>query len=698
MAASDFIGAAPAPWRRWAPGWLLARRGTLFPFAAVAFGLGVGVYFALPFEPVPDLRWALAGAALLALAVAGPEDWRPLFIAALLFGAGVVLGALRTASVAAPVLAGRYYGPVEGRIVLIDRAQSGALRLTLDRVTLADRSPARTPARVRITLHADPQTGRPLEIGLPVMTTASLGPPSGPVEPGGFDFRRIAWFERLGAVGYTRAPVLARAPPEGGWTLWQTRLRMQMSHSLRDRLPGESGGFVAAVLTGDRSGVTPETTEALRRSNLAHLLAISGLHMGLLAGAVFVALRAALATSPRLALSWPIRKIAALGALAAAAFYLILSGGNVATQRAFVMAAVMLGAVLVERRALSLRSVALAALIVLIWRPESVLTAGFQMSFAATLALVAVFGALRGRWRYRPGRLARWGRGLRDLVICSLVAGLATAPYAAAQFHRVADYGLIANLLAVPLMGSVIMPAAVAAAVLWPIGFEGAALWVMDMGARWILAVARWVGGLDSAVRPVTAPPSWVIPLFSLGMLWLILWAGRARWVGAGIAACALAGWGWTERPALLISETGALVGIMGPQGRVLSRARGEGFAASAWLSADGDDATQAVAAARAGMADQDAGRRLAPGGVAMIHLPGPQGASALPAACAQGLVVITDQRIVDPPPGCLVLDARALAQSGARAAWVRGEGLRWLSARDVSGARPWAKPPVNRP
>ncbi|MWD30278.1 DUF4131 domain-containing protein, partial [Aquicoccus sp. SCR17] len=278
--------------------------------------------------------------------------------AAALVALGLALAGARTHQVAGPVLEGRYYGPIQGRIVAIDRSASDALRLTLDRVVLRDRGPERTPRRLRVSLHggaavrADLPGGRP-EPGAVAILTGHLSPPGGPVEPGGFDFRRHAWFLKLGAVGYTRTPVLRWQGPGRGWRPMLHRLRLDLSARIQQALPGRRGAFAAAVLTGDRSGMDRPTLEALRRSNLAHLLAISGLHMGLLAGFVFAALRLAQAAVPRWCDRAPVKKIAALGALLAAAGYLALSGGNVATQRAFVMAAVALGAVLADRRALS---------------------------------------------------------------------------------------------------------------------------------------------------------------------------------------------------------------------------------------------------------------------------------------------------------------------------------------------------------
>jgi len=686
-------GGLPAALAGSLAGALARARGSLFPFAPVALGLGVGLCFALPREPAP-MELAALGVAGLAAAVAalrGPEGLRPLALAALLVAAGLLLTVWRIHATAAPVLGWHRYGPVEGRIVAVDRSASDAVRLTLDRVVLPGLNPDRVPERVRISVHG------PLDLdpvaGTRVMLTGHLGPPGGPVEPGGFDFRRLAWFERLGGLGYTRSPVLAMEDPAPGPALALTRLRQDLSQGIRARLPGETGGFVAAILTGDRSGVGQDTTEDLRRSNLAHLLAISGLHMGLLTGVVYGSLRAALAMVPALALRWPIRKIAALGALVAAAAYLALSGGNVSTQRAFVMAAVMLVAVLAERRALSLRSVALAALILLAWRPESLLSVGFHMSFAATIALVAVFRWLRDRRLARPRPRPRgWQRMLAPVAgaaLCSLVAGLATAPYAAAQFHRMAEYGLIANLVSVPLMGALVMPAAVLAAVLWPLGLEMIGLRLMELGTRWILFVADRIGNLDGAVSMVASPPGWVIPVLSLGALWLVLWPGRARMAGVAVAALALVFWTQATRPALLVEEGGALVGLMTPEGRALSKARGAGFVARNWLEADGDAASQAQAAARAGFAPVEGGVRFTFGGETWLHLTGQRGEAALPGACRDGVVIVTDRRVRGGAPGdCRLLDPRALSRTGALAFDAAGGRV---TAREVSGHRRWS-------
>ncbi|MCC6303793.1 MAG: ComEC/Rec2 family competence protein, partial [Rhodobacteraceae bacterium] len=552
---------------------LAAARGRLAPFVPVGLGAGIGLYFLLPAEPGTAARAAalalLAGAALLALR--GPEGARPLAAALALVLAGLLLAQFRTQVVAAPVLAFRFHGAVEGRVVAIDRSLSDVMRLTLDRVVLEDLAPAATPARVRIALHGEAGAHIDPVPGMVVILTAHLAPPAGPAEPGGFDFRRHAWFERLGAVGYTRTPVLMlEAAPAGAGALLATRLRARITAAVQERVAGEAGAFAAAVVTGDRAGIGRETLDDLRDSGLAHLYSISGLHMGLLTAFVFALIRRGLALVPPLALRLPAKKIAAVVALAAAAFYLVLSGGDVATERSFIMVAVMLAAVLADRRAISLHSVAIAATLILLRQPEALLGAGFQMSFAATIALVATFGALAGR---RPGRRLPWPvHAAAGVVLSSLVAGAATAPITAAAFGRISGYGLLANVLGVPVMGILVMPGAVVAGLLAPLGLEGAGLAAMAAGSRWILGVAQWVAGLEGAVAAVPAPPRAVLPLAALGALWLLLWPGRARRAGLLAGVVALGLWVAVPRPALLVADTGTLVGVLGPGGRVLSK------------------------------------------------------------------------------------------------------------------------------
>lgn len=666
----------------------LRQRGHLMGWVPVCLGTGIGLYFLVPVEPGPLAYAGLVAIAVLALVIArriGPAA-SPLMVALALVAGGALLAGARSHYVAEPVLGYRYYGAIEGRVVSIDRSVSDAPRLTLDRVVLERMSPARTPARVRVSVHADGPLALP-EPGTVVILTGHLGPPSGPVEPGGFDFQRNAWFERLGAVGYTRTPVLVLAPAqEGAAGLWVDRQRAAISAGVQALLPGETGAFAAALMTGDRSGMGQATLAALRASNLAHLLAISGLHMGLLTAFVFGVLRYGLALIPPFALRLPVKKFAAFAALLVAAAYLALSGGNVATERAFVQVAVMLVAVMLDRRALTLRSVAIAALIVLLMRPEALMGPGFQMSFAATTALVAVFGWITGVAR---DRVPRWLRPTLGVVLSSLVAGLATAPFAAAHFNQISHYGLIANLLSVPLMGVLVMPAAVIAACLAPFGLAWVGLWIMEIGLRWILWVAHGVAGLDGAVGHVVTPGNWVLPLLALGALWLVLWQGRARLVGVVPVALALVLWSGAGRPALLVADSGALIGVMGPQGRALNKPRGDGFVAGSWLENDGAPVGQETAAQRDGLLRGDRRTEAVVGGLRIVQIAGDRALAAIKGCDGADILIVTVADPVTRP--CEVYDIDRLRQTGALAGWTGGDGLRIVSAREVTGDRIWS-------
>lgn len=670
----------------------LAQLGHMYGWVPVFLALGIGAYFSLRIEPQNVHWWGLFAAALC-VSFAGlfiNANFRPVLIALLLVAVGFGIAKARTEALRGPVLEFRYYGPIQGRVVNIDRSASEAVRLTLDRVVLSNVAPLKTPSRVRVSLHGT-QPLTDIAPGDTLVMTGHLSPPSGPAEPGGFDFQRHAWFLQLGGVGYTRTPALRLLPPEGDPALALFKLRVGLAAQLEEQMPPDTAGIAAAITTGDRSSIPTETLENLRAANLAHLLAISGLHMGLLTGFIFGLLRLVLALMPNLSLRWPNKKIAAVGALCVGAGYLALSGGNVATQRAFVMVAVMFIAILFDRRALTLRAVAIAAVIVLLLRPEALMSPGFQMSFAATTALVFAFGQIRD-WELGPK--TRWVRGAMQVVVSSGVAGLATAPFAAAHFNQIAHFGLIANVLSVPVMGTVVMPSAVLAACLAPLGLEWVGLWLMDIGLRWILMIAEWTASQPGAVGHVIAPTDWVLPILALGGLHLVLWQGRLRLAGVAVVATAFWLWSGTERPTVLVADTGGFIGLMTQEGRDLSRATGHGFVSEIWLENDGAPVEQDTASRRDGI---DVSGRLFRAEVGRWRILQVSGKTALAdlVGCGGADVLISNQRIEGDRP-CLTFDTADLRYLGALAISVQQDHLVVTSSRHVTGHRPWNVPRVS--
>lgn len=677
----------------------MAARGQLFVWVPVFMGAGVGLWFALPYEP--GLTHYTAAFALVLGGVLGiwhgADLGRPLFVALICAALGFVAAGLRGAVVSAPMLDFRYYGPVQGRVVQIDRSQSDALRITLDQVVLGDVAPARTPHYVRISLQGAPDAP---DMGQVVMLTAHLSAPEGATEPGAFDFRRMAYFMQLGAVGYTRSPVLVWQPPAAGQQ-WIDRLRRDISAAMNAAMPSQAGAFATGAMTGDRSAITQDTVAALRDSNLAHLLAISGMNLAFLAGFVFMLIRYGVALVPPVALRVNAKKIAAVVALGVALFYWLLSGANVSTTRAMLMISVMLGAVLLDRRGISMRAVAISAIVLLAVQPESLLDPGFQLSFAATAALVGGYGALDRA--IVQGRAPRWLMPVYALVLTSLVAGLATAPYAAAHFNRFTDYGLLANL-ATAWMMSVLMAGGVIAALLAPFGAEAPALWMMERAGEWILSVAHWVAGLEGAVTAIPAPSAAVLPLITLGGLWILVWQGQRRLLGLPVLALALGLWVMAQRPDLLISADGRVAGLMQPEGRALSHAKGAGFAVKTWLENDGDLAAQNMGAARVGFWGPKEARAFAIGPYNGVILSGKGVAAAYLAACAAYDIVILpaafDPAQLAPDKGtCLRLDRAIFDQSGVLAGQLVDGALilhpTRAAKRQWSGPRPSPAPLV---
>lgn len=652
----------------------LARAG-LFLWVPVWLSVGIALWFASPWEP-GALFYALAAmgapaAALFGWRSSARDLMRLAALAVALILAGALISGLRAHSVAAPVLAFRYYGPIEGRVIGVDRSGSDRLRVVLDQVTLERTTPERTPARVRLSL----MTGEPPEIGARVRVTGNLGPPPGPAAPAGFDFRRYAWFQGLGAIGYVRNEIEVIVPAVD--SRWQAgdRLRIRASQGMQDQIGGQAGAVAAALMTGDRSGISAATNEAMRASNLYHIVSISGLHMGMLSGFVYAGARLFLLGLGMVwlrAMNWPVHKYAAGVALLAAAIYLWISGGGVATERAFLMVSVMLCAILADRRAISLRSVALAAVVLLIVAPEGLLSAGFQMSFTATIALILSFGP----WQAISPRIPPLIRPVAMLIFSSAVAGFATAPIAAAHFGRYAEYGLLANLLAVPVMGTLVMPAGVLAGIAALIGLEPPFLWVMGLGTRWMLFVADFVTSLDGASRAVPAPPGVVLPLLGLGAVLAVLWGagrkGRARWLrstpGMALITLGFFLWAVAPRPFALIAPQGDAVGVMTSQGRALSKPSGGKFSATSWLEEDGDLAGMAAAAARplwsgprqARVADVGQGWRI-------VHLTGKSAPDHAVETCQPKVILVSNQRLPQARRGgCLLLDQWVLRWRGA--------------------------------
>lgn len=560
-----------------------------------AMGLGIAAYFALPVEPYPGWTLVLLGlAALLAWRCRSWGTPAMVLFAAFFCALGFSAAQLRTATVAAPALQERITGAVlSGKVLEASFNRQGGTTLIVAPASIGWTPAEEMPARVRLKVS---QAHDPIWPGDHVEAKVLLWPPAGPVAPGAFDFARQAFFRQLGGTGVTISdPRVERAPGTRSWPAELAHLRERISRHIVGRMGPQAGPVATAMMTGQRHAIPEEVEQHLRDAGLAHILAISGLHMALFAGTLFWLVRAVLALVPGWALRYPLKKWAAVVALVGAFAYLLLSGMSVSTQRAFIMAALMFLAVLLDRPAFSLRNVALAAVIVLLLRPESLLEPGFQMSFAAATALVAVYQnrelQLLGQ---KEKAVGLWGL-LRiafiyvvTLAITSLVAGAATAPFAAFHFNRMAAYGIVGNLIAMPLVGMVIMPAALIAYLLMPLGLDTPALWVMEMGLEAVIAISETVSGWEGAVVHAPSFPVGALALIAFGGLWLSLWKTWIRHAGVLpiIAGLALA---QAARPGdILIDGDAKLVAVRDLDGLYRWSGRSPRYARETWLRRSG--------------------------------------------------------------------------------------------------------------
>jgi len=673
--------------------------GRLMPWVPVAFGLGIAIYFSAEREP----SWIAATVALGGAAVATAlARRRPiafpicLLVTAAAAGFAVVTG--RAAWIAHPVLE----RPVFGAAItgFVERREE---RERTDRIVVrvrtfeGGRSPVQ-PERVRLSV----KRGAAPMVGEFVSLKARLNPPPQATRPGGYDFARDLYFQGIGAVGFVTGAIRVAAPPEAagfhlGYTAVIDRLRDGIDDAIRAAVPDDAGAIASALITGKRDAISAAVNDAMYISSLAHVLSISGYHMAVVAGVVFFVIRAILAMVPGLSSRWPIKKWSAAAALLAATAYLAVSGAEVATQRAFVMTAIVLVGVMIDRAALTLRTLAVAALAVLLTSPQAVVHPGFQMSFAATLALVAAYE--RGiPWVTRSGdtpvgaRIALWGgRQIAMLIFASLIAGLATTPFAAFHFHRAAPYGVLANLLAMPIVSTWVMPAGLLALVAMPFGFDGPLWRVMAAGIDWMTAVALWVSSLPGAVGRVPAFGIGALLSATAGMTILCLLRSRLRWAGLlPIAAgCVLAM--TAPRPDVLISASGDIVAVRGADGRLsVARFESNAFTVREWLAADADPRPANDATLKEGFACDDAGcvSGLANGARVAVA----RTAEAWADDCKRAALVISTRV---PPPLCAttaVIDRTMLQGSGALRLERDGEGWRIEASRPRGTDRPWSR------
>jgi competence protein ComEC len=668
----------------------------------VCFGAGIALYFSLTFEPP---LWLGVVATLASGVAAFALHKRPYLceaaLAITMFCAGFALIGETAWQRQAPMLQ-RRLGPVmvTGRVVDIDLVDRG-WRVIVAPDPLSGLQPSEQPARLRIHIAASSDA---LEPGDPIVMRAVLYPVPGQILPSAHDMQREAYFAEIGGVGYSlgpaRRPMVDKADAGGGWRADLRRLRTEMSRRIIAVLPGSTGGVASALITGKRGAIAEQIKAAFRQSGLQHLLAIAGLHLGLVGGFVFFTVRAGLALIPWVALRYPIKKIAAVAALVVLTCYLLLSGAAIPTERAYVMNGLVFAAILIDRLRISMRICALAAAFVLAVEPESLVGVSFQMSFGAVVALIAVYetyGSRLGHWLHRPSWSGRMLGYAGAVVVTTIVVTIGTDPFSIYHFHHIALYSPLANVVAVPLSAMWTLPWGVVSCLLMPFGLERFGLIPMGWGIDATIFVAQAVSGLSGNVWPMPRLPTAGLALVSFGGLWLCLWLQPWRRWGAVAIAAGLAGMVLTRPPDIVIADLGRFLAVRSPEGEYWTAAnRGEQIEASFLNEETGLDIIpwpQDASSPGLECSGERCSYSMRGRNVAILT-----GASALPANCG-GIDAIVSQvpagfrcRSIIP-----VVDRIDSWRLGAVALWLDEAGVVTESANGSRGDRPWVPHPHSR-
>lgn len=575
-------------------------RGTPFNFVPVFLATGALAYFAASREP--PLHLLLAACGVAGIAVFALRRWTGAQLAAwavLFVFLGAVFAKLETLDAGTKMLGAEVTTRLTGRIVATDHLANGRVRLTLDIVSTERPKLRYAPDRVRITARAIAADVRAGDI---VAGAARLLPPLGATRPGGYDFAFESYFDGVGATGFflgepKRVELSGEPDFEDRFNAVVEDARDRLAARIRSHIGGAEGEIAAALIAGVRAGIPEDVNEALRRTGLAHVLSISGLHMALVAATIIGSLRFVFACFPRFASRHPVRKYAASAALIALAIYLFVSGNQVAAQRSFIMIAIMLIAWLSDHAALTMRNLALAATVVLVVSPHEVVGPSFQMSFAATAALIGAYAAWSQRERHGAGRVPGVRhpalRALRlvffyvaGLAATSLLAGAATTIFGAHHFQRVSPLSLFANLAAMPIVSVLVMPFAVLGLLLMPVGLDGVAFAVMGEGLRLMNAVAAWFSARSPLDAIGLVAPGAVICM-TLALIFATLLTTWLRLIAVPFALLGSVLLFFPPRPEIFVSDDGKLVAMRTSSGTVaVNRNRPNAFTLDGWMRA----------------------------------------------------------------------------------------------------------------
>jgi len=661
--------------------WVEAEHGRFILMLPLAMGAGILGYFALSAEPPLWLGPAVLGLAAAALALGWRQPYAR-FAAAMALAASMGFARAEWRTHAAPPMLIIPGGVIKlsGIVTRIELLPGGGQRITLAQPQL-DSGP-KLQRLIRIKLR--PGDATPLAAGEGVQTYAMLFAPERPAYPGGWDMGRDYFFQGLNASGFalTGLTITTPPPPHRLDDMLQT-LRARIASNIMSTLPAETGSIAVTLLTGDEQVIPPQERQNFIEAGLAHILAVAGLHVGIIMGLAFTATRYLLTRRERMALRLPTKPMAAAAALLAGAGYALLTGAHLPILRSLAMASLATLGVFVGRKAVSLRGLALAAVALMLTTPETVLGTSFQMSFSAVAALISGYAAVQHFFTRFHASRSRWGNLVMHVVglaYTSLLAGGASMPFAAYQFQQIQPYWIPANILAVPLTALWIMPLGLLSLALMPLHLAALALVPMGWGIWLIVWVTAHIATWPDALLRIAPMPAAAILLIAAGLAWLCLWRSLPRLLGVPLMAAGLAVAALARPPDVLVSADAKLIALRaGPGVLLVAQRRASHFTLEQWQNVWGA-VPLTPAQCASGTTACMAGRVLY--------------TATRPAnGCGDAVLAVSPAQLLGACGGIPVIDRLSTYRFGATAAWLGPHGVTLRTDKDVQGARPWVLP-----
>ena len=572
---------------------LVAEKESLILWVPVFFASGICTYFYMPSEV--SIHYPLTFLIIFAFMAMFFKQSKSIFwffIICFIVNLGFITTSLRAKIVDSPILAKEIKVAKVDAVIKNISIYNEKRRFILGELHIENLASENTPKLIRLTAHTKYSGAK---IGNSISVSANLRPPPAPAIPDGYDFARSSYFKGIGAVGYALSDFTIKEPQSKNFSIakYINLIRQKITDNILRNMEGDNKYIATSLITGERGGIKKDVLEDIRTAGIAHILAISGMHLSLVAGIFFILTYSILPFFTKIAVRFNPRKIAAFVAIFGSFTYLLISGMPISAQRAFIMTSMILLAIIIDRVSTPMRSMALAAMVVMVITPEAILTPSFQMSFAAVAALIASYeyatrSYIRAKDQSIFERIAIYFFGV---IFSTIIASMATAPFAIYHFNHFSSYGLFTNLVAIPVTSFLIMPSAVISLFLMPINLEQIGFLPMSWGIDILVATAKYIAALPEAKHTLPSISPIAFVLIVIGFLWFTLW--QDKWRKYGILIILLGGVLnlLVKAPDILIGREGEIFALKNDENKWLFSSSGKGrYVKDLWLRNLGEE------------------------------------------------------------------------------------------------------------